>query len=352
MDFLTWGWYGLCFRAMNTDVEVQLYTNHHGQALEEVQRMVHKAEMHMTRFKASSELCQLNASAGHPRRVSSLLFDIVETAVWAASATQGIFDPTLLRLMEAIGYDRSFEEIKQDDQREPLLPAPGWTGFENIELNRSRQEICLPPGVQLDLGGIGKGWTVDRAADWLAGKGPFLINAGGDLYAYGAPPGQRGWSIGIADPWEPTHDITRLQVHQRAVATSTINRRRWRRGGRLMHHFIDPRSGQPAETDAISVTVVAHRVALAEVYAKTALILGVESGRDWLNSVPEAEGLLVRNDGKQITTAGLSTFFEETNDNSIASQTHYSSPGRSADLWHRRDSRRPSSAALAGAGPG
>jgi thiamine biosynthesis lipoprotein len=70
--------------------------------------------------------------------------------------------------------------------------------------------------------------------------------------------------------------------------------------------LIDPRSGQPAETDAISVTVVAHRVALAEVYAKTALILGVESGRDWLDSVPEAEGLLVRNDGKLISTDGLS----------------------------------------------
>lgn len=352
MKALTWGWYGLCFRAMNTEVEVQLYTNDHSQAPEEVQNMVHKAERCLTRFESSSELCKLNASAGYTCRVSSLLFDVVETAVWAASATQGLFDPSLLRVMEAIGYDRSFEQIEQDTQTQPMPPAPGWRGIDGIKLNRSRREITLPPGVQLDLGGIGKGWTVDRAADWLAGKGPFLINAGGDLYAYGAPPGQRGWSIGIADPWEPTHDITRLQVQQRAVATSTINRRRWRRGGRLMHHLIDPRSGQPAETDAISVTVVAHRVALAEVYAKTALILGTEAGRSWLNSIPETEGLLVRDDGQLITTDGLSTYFEVTHDDSITSQTHYSSPRRSADLWHRRDSRRPSSAALAGAGPG
>ena len=73
-----------------------------------------------------------------------------------------------------------------------------------------------------------------------------------------------------------------------------------------MHHLIDPRTRQPADTDAVSVTVIAQRVALAEVYAKTALILGVEAGRHWLNQVPEAEGLLVRDDGKLITTDGLS----------------------------------------------
>jgi thiamine biosynthesis lipoprotein len=270
--------------------------------------------------------------------------------VWAAAATQGLFDPSLLRVMQAIGYDRSFEKIEQDDPTQPVPPAPGRRGFEGIQLNRSRREIYLSPGVQIDLGGIGKGWTVDRVADWLAGKGPFLINAGGDLYAYGAPPGQAGWSIGIADPWEPSRDIRRLQVQQRAVATSTISRRRWRRGGRLMHHLIDPRSGQPAETDAVSVTVVAHRVALAEVYAKTALILGVEAGRNWLNKVPEAEGLLVRDDGRLITTDGLSSYFEVTHDDSITSQSYNRPSRRRADPWHRRDSRQPGRAALVGTG--
>jgi thiamine biosynthesis lipoprotein len=277
---------------------------------------------------------------------------VVDTAVWAASATQGLFDPSLLRVMEAIGYDRSFEQIEQDTQTQPTLPVPGWRGIDGIKLSRFRREITLPPGVQLDLGGIGKGWTVDRAADWLAGKGPFLINAGGDLYAYGAPPGQAGWSIGIADPREPSQDITRLQVQQRAVATSTISRRRWRRGGQLMHHLIDPRSGQPAETDAVSVTVIAHRVALAEVYAKTALIMGVEAGRDWLNDLPEAEGLLIRDDGQLITTDGLFSYSEVTHDDSIASQTHNGSPGRSATPRHRRDGRRPGRPARAGAGAG
>jgi thiamine biosynthesis lipoprotein len=316
---------------MNTRVQVQLYADGDDRALEEVQRMFDKAERALTRFDPSSELSQLNRVAGRPCRVGSLLFDALEMAVWAAQATQGLFDPTLLHVMEAIGYDRSFERIEQDQPMAAALPRPHplpirlsqprRKRYEDIVLNRMRREITLPADVRIDLGGIGKGWTVDRAADWLAYRGAFMINAGGDLYAYGAPPGQEGWSIGIVDPWQPDQDILRVRVHQRAVATSTTSRRRWQRGGRQMHHLIDPRSGQPAETDVISATVIAHRVALAEVYAKTALILGAEAGRRWLDSLPETEGLLIRNDGQLVYTDGFSAYLETTNDNSNAIQS-------------------------------
>lgn len=316
----SWGWYGLCFRAMNTGVEIQLYTHNTqgGEAdglMADVQRMFDKAEKHLTRFDPSSELSQLNRSTGRRQRVSALLFDVVEAAVWAASVTGGLFDPTLLKVMEAIGYDRSFEWIELRNQaavgtngHTSSLPPPHPGQYRTIGLNRVRGEITLPPDVQLDLGGIGKGWTVDRSAEWLVGRGPFMINAGGDLYAYGAPPDQPGWSVGIVDPWQPERDIARLQVRQRAVATSTISRRQWRRGGRMVHHLIDPRTGQPAETDAVSVTVVAHRAALAEVYAKAALILGVDAGRAFLNDVPEVEGLFIRAGGELIFTDGFTAY--------------------------------------------
>jgi thiamine biosynthesis lipoprotein len=315
----SWGWYGLCFRAMNTGVEIQLYTNTRGaeaqDLMADVQRMFDKAEKCLTRFDPTSELSQLNRSTGRPRQVSPLLFDVVEAAVWAASLTGGLFDPTLLKVMQAIGYDRSFEWVELRNQaavgtngHTSPLPSPHPGQYRTIGLNRIRGEINLPPDVQLDLGGIGKGWTVDRSAEWLVGRGPFMINAGGDLYAYGAPPDQPGWSVGIIDPWQPERDIAHLEIRQRAVATSTISRRHWRWDGRVMHHLIDPRTGQPAETDAVSVTVVAHRAALAEVYAKAALILGVEAGRALLNDVPEVEGLFVRTDGELIFTDAFTVY--------------------------------------------
>jgi thiamine biosynthesis lipoprotein len=334
-----WGWHGLCFRAMNTNVEIQLYTNSTSHALDDIQRMFHKAESCLTRFEPTSELCKLNRSPGRPLRVSPLLLDAVEMALWAAAATDGLFDPTLLHLMKAIGYDRSFEQIERVDRAVPLLPPPQHKTYQKIRLDRVRREICLPPDAALDLGGIGKGWTVDRAADWLVGAGPFMINAGGDLYAYASPPGRAGWSIGIVNPLEPGQDIARLQVRQRAVATSTISRRQWRRGDRLMHHLIDPRTGQPAETEVVSVTVIAHRVAVAEVFAKTALILGAEAGLNWLNGMAGIEGLLVQNDGQLIFTDGFSAYLEVTNDKSNTNQTQPTAAARLGSPWHRRRQR-------------
>jgi thiamine biosynthesis lipoprotein len=357
-DDTPWGWYGLGFRAMNTEVEVQLYAEvgeGQAEAVEGVQHMFDTAEERMSRFKPDSELSRLNRSAGSARRVSPLLFDVVEAAVWAASITGGIFDPTVLNAMEAIGYDRSFEQISAGSGGEATAPARQTSArprgqYWTIDLDRTRQEITLPSGVGLDLGGIGKGWTVDRAADWLAGHGPFLINAGGDLYAYGTPPGQAGWSIGVADPWEIERDSARVQVRQMAVVTSTISRRRWQRGEQAMHHLVDPRTGQPAATDAVSVTVIAPRVALAEVYAKAALILGVEAGQTWLNRIPGVEGLLVREDGQLVYTAGFTNYLEVTDDDSNANQPGTLPAGEFLDSEYRRDRRGIDRVSLAGAG--
>ena len=353
---VTWGWYGLCFRAMNTEVEVQLYAEvgeSNSEDVAGVQRMFDTAEERMSRFIPDSELSRLNRSAGSARRVSPLLFDVVEAAVWAASVTGGIFDPTLLKAMEAIGYDRSFEQISSKPGGEMAAPTPQALPrgqYRAIGLSRSRQEITLPPGAGLDLGGIGKGWTVDRAADWLAGHGPFLINAGGDLYAYGTPPGQAGWSIGVADPWEPEMDSVRVQVRQQAVVTSTTSRRHWQRGEQAMHHLLDPRTGQPAVTDAVSVTVIAQRAALAEVYAKAALILGVEAGQAWLNRIPDVEGLLVRADGQLVYTDGFTNYLEVTDDDSNANQPGALPVGEFPDPDYRRDRRGIDRVSLVGTG--
>ena len=333
MTAQAWCGHSTSFAAMNTRVEFRLYAAD-GAAGDGVQRMFRQAEACMSRFDQHSELSRLNRSAGHPQRLSPALYDVVETALWAAGITAGLFDPTRLDDLAASGYDRSFEQLVA----QPLAPAergvpvataapltwrvasePARPRYPDVHLHRPRREVTLPAGVQLDLGGIGKGWTVDRAADWLADRGPFLINAGGDLYAYGAPPDQAGWIVGIVDPWRPEADIATVRLRQRALATSTIARRRWRRGDQMMHHLIDPRTGQPAASDAVSVTVIAARTALAEIYAKAALILGTEASLPWLNCVPEVEALLVRSDGQLLFTEGFDHYMEASCDDLSAS---------------------------------
>ncbi len=301
-----WQWTGYGFRAMNTTIQTWLYSQTDSAVLLDVQRLFQSFEKRLSRFDPNSELSQFNTCRVDVFQASPTLLDAVEAALWAAQATAGLYDPTIIGALERAGYDRSFEKIGQSAGKAIVLPteSDNWT-FRSIQLNRARREIYKPPHLRLDLGGMGKGWTVDRAADRLQGLGPFLLNAGGDIFAYQAPPGQKGWDIDLIHPLKPDLLMAKLQLHHRALATSTLAKRRWQRHGQMMHHLIDPRTGQPAQTDAISVSVVADRTMVAEVYAKVALILGAADGLAYLNRLPGIEGLIFTTTGEIEYTNGF-----------------------------------------------
>ncbi|MBE7552384.1 MAG: FAD:protein FMN transferase [Anaerolineales bacterium] len=315
---LLWHWTGYSFKAMNTKVQTWLFSQTDSFVLLDVQRLFHSFEKRLSRFDPQSELSRLNADEAEAFQASPILLDAVEAALAAAEATHGLYDPTLLAALEQAGYDRSFEQIAQALPLTELagpLTAPSSSlarrlstrsfTFRSITINRARREIYKPCGLRLDLGGMGKGWTVDRAADRLQGLGPFLVNAGGDIFAYHSPPGQKGWEIDLVHPLKPEESMARLLLHHRALATSTIARRRWQHQGQIMHHLIDPCTGQPAQTDALSVSVVADRTVMAEVYAKVALILGAEQGLAYLQSLPGVEGLIFTAESQILFTPGL-----------------------------------------------
>jgi len=313
----SWQWWTHRFSAMNTAVEVLVYGRNATQPLA-IEQLFREAEQRMSRFLPDSELSRFNAAGDQPVALSPELFDAIEAALAAAWATGGLFDPTILDDLVAAGYDRSFEQVVEraqfcwsapiDWHDAPQVTRRRLSSYAHIQLDRARRQAIKPAALRLDLGGMGKGWTVDRAAELLVGEGPFLVNAGGDLYAHGQPGDARGWAITIEHPWLPERWIARLFLDHKALATSTIMKRRWRRSGELHHHLIDPRTGRPANTDAASVTVVAHRAMLAEVFAKVALVLGAEAGIAYLEQTPEIEGLIYTTDGRILHTPGLSAW--------------------------------------------
>jgi len=318
---LDWRWNNHAFRAMNTNVYTQLYSQTNSEVLIDVQRLFNSFEKTLSRFDPHSELSRLNGSEQPPFKAGPTLLDAVEVALWAAKMTGGLYDPTILNDLERAGYDRSFEKISTatplpQSPRDSSPYGPTWPSFSrpftfrDVHLNRPRREIYKPAGVRLDLGGMGKGWTVDRAADRLQGLGPFLVNAGGDIFAYQSPPGQKGWDIDLIHPFMPDQFMARVRLHHRALATSTLAKRRWQHNGQIHHHLIDPRTGEPADTDAVSVTVVAQRTVIAEVIAKVALILGVEQGLAYLQKLPGIEGLICTADSTIVTSSGLESLLE------------------------------------------
>lgn len=301
------------FRGMNTQVRVVVVAEEKRQreadaALTNVEKLFARNEAVMSRFLPDSELSSLNSSAGTPFHASPTLFAVVSEALSAARATDGIFDPTVLGALLEAGYDRSFELIQEDTAGQRMaadLPPSQPCRWQQIEMDPRRRAITLPKGCGLDLGGIGKGWTVDRAVDSLRLFPDFAVDAGGDLYAAGTQPDGSSWSVGVEDPFHPDRDLLVLEVADRAVATSTVSHRRWQKNGRQQHHLIDPRTGRPAESGVVAATVLADSVAQAELLAKVVLLLGPQGGQLLLQKQPGAEGLLVLATGELLSSPGF-----------------------------------------------
>ncbi len=319
-----WEWQQHQFRAMNTDIHLSMAAPQQKNLVRIVEESFRYYEQLLSRFRPASELCRLNECREVVFPASPDLFAAVEAAVWAAQQTAGIYDPTILDYLERAGYDCTFgavanprplhmHELAADYSAAKEPAADGKLGgfdYRYIGLDPFTQTITRPAGLRLDLGGMGKGWTVDRAADQLCQKGHFLLNAGGDLYAYGTPGPERGWEIHLAHPQMPPLNFASLAVDHHGVATSTIAKRRWVTYEGVQHHLIDPRSGRPAKTDVISVSVVAGRVFTAEVYAKVALILGIEQGLAFLEELPNVEGVLFSASGEVTLSSGMDQYLE------------------------------------------
>jgi len=318
------------FQCMTTGIELFLDAEDAGaaeKALAEAERFFFQVEARFSRFRVDSELSQLNAASGKTSEVSPDLAELVGLALAAAQMSGGIFDPTIIDKLETAGYDQSIELVRARETARPAGGAQsahgnavsgaqpisgkngafGWDSprWAAIRLDPQRRTVSLPEGVRLDLGGVGKGWAADRAAELLRPLGAGLVNAGGDLRAWGDEPcagPAQGWLVAVDDPTRPGTDVVWLRVQERAAATSSVTGRRWSGG----HHLIDPRTGRPADTDLLSVTALAPTTTGAEVAAKVALILGRDRGLAWLVDRPGVEALMVGADGNYYGTRGIS----------------------------------------------
>ena len=297
------------FRAMNCGMGAWVVATDAQAAeprLAAVEAFIHATEAALSRFRPDSDLSRLNARAGRPVHVSPLLAELLALALDAARQTDGLYDPTVLEALEAAGYDRSFEQLDPVAAGRPLsAPAASW---RDVQFDPATRQVTLPVGVRLDLGGIVKGWAADRAAEMLAEVGPCLVDVGGDLAAAGRPVEYPWWPVGVADPRDADHDLALLTLTDRGVATSGTDYRRWRQGDAVRHHIIDPRTRRPAQTDLLSVTVVAPTAMQADLHAKVALMLGSVEGCRYLDRLPDVEGLLIGEDGRQWQTAGFGEY--------------------------------------------
>jgi len=277
------------FRAMGTEIELLVEAHEAAAALTAAEEEFHRLEALLTRFRPDSELSRLNAD-GYLVAGPDLL-RVVELALAATESTGGRFDITVHDALVAAGYDRSFELVPTD-VAVAGPPSIGRPASVTIE----KGVVRLEAGVRLDLGGIGKGYACERAAEILATAGPCLVNAGGDIATRAGR-----WTVSVETAAEP---LTLELCGGSALATSGRDLRRWRCAGHELHHLIDPATGRPSNSDLLRVTAVAHDAVAAEVAAKALFLAGSEAALEEADElrIPAA---LVTEDGRTICAGGL-----------------------------------------------
>jgi thiamine biosynthesis lipoprotein len=267
---------------------------------------VRRIEALMTTFRPDSEVSRLNAQAGvAPLHVSDELIEVVQAAIEAGRRSSGTFDITFYALHGLWRFDEDLERKLPDEaelkRRLPLVD------YRRIVVDEQARTLFLPrKGMAINLGGIAKGYAVDRAVGVLrkAGLPNAIVQAGGDLMCAGSKDGQP-FTAGIRDPRGGRADVfALLKLADHAFSTAGDYERFFMIDGKRYHHIIDPRTGHPA-TRSRSVTVYAPTALLADALDDAVFILGWERGFEMLRRVPDVGAVVVDDQGKVHVSPGM-----------------------------------------------
>jgi thiamine biosynthesis lipoprotein len=259
-----------------------------GAALDEIDRV----DRLMSNYRRDSPLSRLNREAGNgPVAVESELFDVLAECLRWSRESDGAFDITVGPLMKAWGFFRDDGRVPADGE---LRKAREAVGYGHVALDRAAGTIRFDrSGVELDLGGIGKGYAVDRVVDLLRGRGiaSALVNLGGSsVYGLGVGPGKEAWEIGIQDPTRSTRIALTVSLRDRALSVAGGYERFFEKDGVTYTHIMDPRTGRPVQ-GVLSVAVLTSSATDGDALDDVLFVQGVSKAPAFLKPRPSTEAL-------------------------------------------------------------
>jgi thiamine biosynthesis lipoprotein len=274
-------------------------------AFEQVFAEFDRLESLLSVWKDGSDVVRMNQNAGiKPVSVSQDTINVLREAAEASVMTRGKFDITFGALSDIWRFDHDQDNIVPDRQLiEIRLPR---IDYRAVQVDgTARTAFINRPNMKVHLGGIGKGYAVDRAIAMLKAGGfaDFIIQAGGDLYVTGSN-GPAPWKLGIADPRGSHEPFATLEVRDGTFSTSGDYERAFIKDGKRYHHIIDPDFGEPA-SGCRSVTIVANRAVIADALSTGVFILGPYDGMKLIEQLPGVEGVIVTSDNEVMMSSGL-----------------------------------------------
>jgi thiamine biosynthesis lipoprotein len=279
---------------MGTNVHFIAYTNDRvdvartraamSQALDEISRL----ERVLSEWRNDSEVGKINLSPGQWVRVGPETFTVIRRGLDAGRASQGAFDITFQVMSDVWKFGSAAEAQPRVPAKSEIELRRRFVDYRKVELDESARAVRIPRGYKLGLGGIAKGYIVDRAADVLkkAGLQSFLVQAGGDLYGAGRKPDGSPWVSGIQDPRAREGEFfATIELTDHAFSTAGDYARSYVIGNHRYHHIIDPHTGYPA-TASRSVTVWAEDATTADAIDDAVFILGPQRGLELAEASP------------------------------------------------------------------
>ena len=303
--------------AMDTVMNLTVYGENAAAALESAEKELHTLdEAVLSRTAEGSELSALNAANGESVSYGAddPLPKLIETALAISEATDGAFDPTLAPVLDAWGFTKDLRRVPSADELKELLSHTG-CGKVRLERTADGWAITLLDGAQLDLGGIAKGYAADLLRAQLEKKGvtSATLDLGGDVFVMGRKTDGSDWRIAVKDPGDTESYLGIVSAADKFIVTSGVYERYFEENGVRYHHILDPKTGCPAESGLVSVTVVCKNGAWADALSTACFVLGPDGALalrdDLADQGTNFELMLVTDDGRVLYTDGLADAF-------------------------------------------
>ncbi len=285
---------------MGSDFEITVVAKNSTQANQYIDlavKEITRIEKLISSWDQNSQTSQINRNAGiQPVKVDQELFDLVNRSISISNLTDGAFDISYASMDNIWKFDGSMMNFPSE---EAIKTSVAKVGYQNIVLDKKNTTVFLKvPGMKIGFGAIGKGYAADKAKALLIQKNvnAGIINASGDMNAWGKQPNGEAWKVAITNPMNKSKAFGLLPIHEGAVVTSGNYEKYVSFNGKRYSHIIDPRTGYPS-SGIVSVTIFAPKAELADALATSIFVMGKDAGLDRINQLPKIECIIIDDQG-------------------------------------------------------
>ncbi len=295
--------------ALDTVIDITAYGDKATEAVYSAKAEIYALEKLFSVTDTDSDIYRINASQDEFVKVSEDVYALTEKAVNLHTITEGNFDITLYNVLKLWGFTAKEYNVPSDEDLKAVLDK---SGVDKVVLG-SDNYICITKDCALDLGGIAKGYIADKASDAMkaAGAEYGIISLGGNIRTFGEKPDGENWIIGIRHP-DANEPFITVITKECSVITSGAYQRNFEKDGTVYHHIINPETGKPSDSDAVSVTIIGKDGALCDALSTAVFVGGTEYAENLHSHIPDFEYIILDKDKNVYASEGLKGQIELT----------------------------------------